>query len=91
MTPNQIKAREQLIKEMPKFAREDVGRAFDFLIEGTEGLERTSFTVHRDEVEYACELDLTPTQSQLGHDLLMVALTLHPTNKDRTITFIAQA
>lgn len=91
MTPNQIKAREQLLKETPRFAREDAGRAFDFLIEGTEGLETKEFTAHRYGVEYDCELDLTPTRSELGHDLLMVALTLRPTNKDRTITFIAQA
>ena len=91
MTTNQTKAKERLLKEAPKFARDETGRQFDRLIDGNEGLERAEFTVERDSTAFECVLDLTPTQSQLGHDLLVVSLSMRPTNKDRTITFISEA
>lgn len=91
MTPNQTKALDRLLKETPKFARDETQKAFERLIEGNDGMERAEFTVDKSGTAFECVLDLTPTESKLNHPLLIVSLSLRPTNKDQPINFIAEA
>ena len=89
ITKQQQNTINQTVNRAPRFAREAVRRELAVMFRDLKSDSRFLFEAKNK--SYQCTIQITSTASELGHNLIVVDVTIHPTAKDVVFTTITEA